>query len=218
MNGPHDLGGRMGFGTVKPEADEPVWHAAWEPRAFAINLAMGMTGSWNIDEARHARELLPPALYLSSSYYEMRHYALENQLAELGLVTEAEREAGHGTGEARPVKRVPDADTALAMITRGGPADRPLDRAAEFAMGDRVRTRNLQPKGHTRLPGYLRGHMGEIVMVHGAHVFPDSSAHGLGDDPQWLYAVKFSAAEVFGRDTRDAIVADLWEPYLEKVA
>lgn len=218
MNGPHDLGGMMGFGPVAAEPDEPVFHSGWERRAFAINLAMGMTGSWNIDEARHARECLPPGLYWSSSYYEMRHYALENQLEELGLVARAERDAGHRLGQPRPVKRVPTAEAARAILAHGGPANRPTRSVAAYRIGDTVRARNIHARGHTRLPGYLRGHAGEVVKVHGVHVFPDSSAHGKGDDPHWLYAVRFKASEVFGRLTGDSITADLWEPYLERMA
>ena len=55
MNGAHDMGGTMGFGPVVPEKDEPVFHAPWERRAFAITLAMG-AGRWNIDQSRSARE------------------------------------------------------------------------------------------------------------------------------------------------------------------
>jgi nitrile hydratase len=84
-----------------------------------------------------------------------------------------------------------------------------------FAVGDRVRARNIHPTGHTRLPRYARGKTGEIAAVHGAHVFPDSSAHGRGDDPQWLYTVRFSACELWGKDSRDLVHIDLWEPYLE---
>lgn len=215
MNGPHDLGGMMGFGPIDAEADEPVFHSEWERRAFAINLATGMTGSWNIDAARHARELLPPALYWASSYYEMRHYALENQLAELGMVTAAEQLAGQVMEPALPVKRVPQAAMIPGILASGGPANRPLDEPARFAIGDRVRALNLQPHGHTRLPGYLRGHTGEITIVHGTHVLPDSAAHGRGEDPHWLYAVRFPAAAVFDNGSRDSIVADLWECYLE---
>ena len=94
MNGPHDMGGFAGFGRVEPEAAEPVFHEPWEARSFALVLAMGMTGAWNIDAARYARERLAPLTYWSSSYYEMRHHALVDQLTALGLVTAAEEHAG----------------------------------------------------------------------------------------------------------------------------
>lgn len=217
MNGPHDMGGFTGFGAVVAEADEPVWHAAWEPRAFALVLAMGMTGQWNIDEARHARERLPAMQYWRSSYYEMRHYALVLQLIELGLVTAMEEEQGSMAIPPKPVKRVATAEMIPAILAAGGPADRPSNRPQRFAPGEKVRARNINPHGHTRLPRYARGKAGEIVGVHGTHVFPDSNAHGLGEDPQWLYTVRFSAAELWGKDTKDSVCIDLWEPYLEKL-
>ena len=70
MNGAHDLGGMHGMGPVDPEENEPVFHAEWERRAFAITLAMGAHGAWNIDMSRFAREKSDPALYLGTSYYE----------------------------------------------------------------------------------------------------------------------------------------------------
>ncbi len=218
MNGPHDMGGFTGFGPVSPEADEPVWHAEWEPRAFALVLAMGMTGSWNIDEARHARERLPALQYWRASYYEMRHHALVLQLIELGLVTASEEEQGRMATPPRPAKRIAHADMIPAILEAGGPAHRSSNKPQAFALGEPVRTRNVNPCGHTRLPRYARGKPGEIVTVHGTHVFPDSHAHGLGEDPQWLYTVRFSALDLWGKDTADSVSVDLWEPYLEKLA
>ncbi len=218
MNGPHDMGGFTGFGPVMPEADEPVWHHDWEPRAFALVLAMGMTGSWNIDTARHARERLPAMQYWRSSYYEMRHDALILQLIELGLITAAEEEQGRMSVPPKPVKRVAAAAMIPQILATGGPADRPSNRKAGFAVGNKVRARNIHPDGHTRLPRYARGKAGEIVAVHGTHVFPDSNAHGQGEDPQWLYTVRFTARELWGKDSRDSVCIDLWEPYLENAA
>jgi len=217
MNGPHDLGGMMGFGQVVPEPERPVFHSEWERRAFALTLAMGFTGSWNIDTARHARERIPPAEYLASSYYEIWIKGLERLMREAQLVSAEELETGHAASAPAAVKRVATAEMVPGILAKGGPADRAARAPQTFRPGDRVRARNMHPEGHTRLPRYLRGHAGEIVMVHGCHVFPDSSAHVKGDDPQWLYAVKFTAAEVWGNGRRDSIVADLWEPYLEAV-
>jgi len=87
-----------------------------------------------------------------------------------------------------------------------------------FAEGDTVRARNLNPPGHTRLPRYARGHVGVVVALHGAHVFPDSHAHGKGEDPHPLYTVRFTATELWGAaaNPRDSVCLDLWEPYLER--
>ncbi len=215
MNGPHDMGGFNRFGPVNPEVDEPVFHTEWERRTFALNLAMGMTGSWNIDEARHARERLAPLQYWSSSYYEYRHYALELQLVETGLASPEEISSGRMSTPPRAVKQVAKAAMIPAILARGGPADRASNKSAAFKIGDKVRARNISPDGHTRLVRYARGHVGEIVLVHGTHVLPDSSAHGQGDDPQWLYTVRFTAQELWGHDSNDAVNIDLWETYLE---
>ena len=204
MNGPQDMGGATSFGPVVPEPEKPVFHAAWEARVLALTLAMGATGTWNIDTSRHARERLPPITYWSKSYYEIWFEGLNTLLKEHGLVPES-----------RPVKRVLKAEMVPAVLARGAASNRPSAAAARFKIGDRVRARNINPRGHTRSPRYARGRLGEIVTVHGAHVFPDSSAHGRGDDPQWLYNVRFSARELWGSDCNDCVHIDLWEPYLE---
>jgi nitrile hydratase len=177
-----------------------------------------MSGEWNIDEARHARERLAALQYWRSSYYEMRHYALVLQLIELGLITETEEETGRMAAPAKRLKRVAKAGMIPAILAAGGPADREARKPRRFAPGDTVRTRMINPMGHTRLPRYARGKTGEIVAVHGAHVFPDSNAQGKGEDPQWLYTVRFSARELWGKHTKDAVCIDLWEPYLESLA
>ena len=69
MNGAADLGGMMGFGPVVQEVNEPLFHAPWERRLFALTLAAGATGAWTIDAMRYLRESLPPVEYLGSSYY-----------------------------------------------------------------------------------------------------------------------------------------------------
>lgn len=215
MNGPHDVGGMMGFGPVVAEANEPVFHDEWERRTFALVLAMGMTGSWNIDAARHERELLPADVYWRSSYYEMRHYALIEQLVKLGLITREEEASGHMAVPALSVKRVAKADMIPGILASGGPADRPATEPAKFKPGDPVRARHHQLAGHTRLPGYARGKAGEIIVVHGTHVFPDSSAHGRGESPNWLYTVRFGSRSLWGTDGGASVCADLWEHYLE---
>jgi nitrile hydratase subunit beta len=217
MNGAQDLGGMMGFGPVEPEDDEPVFHAEWERRAFALTLAMGATGTWNLDASRHARESLDPARYLSSTYYQIWLAGLARLLREAELVTPEELATGRTAAPPAPLKRVlaaADVDRALAA---GAPTDREPAAPACFRVGDIVRARNMHPFGHTRLPRYVRGRIGEIARVNGAHVFPDSHAHGLGEDPQWLYTVRFTARELWGEDRNatDAVHADLWEPYLE---
>ncbi len=103
MNGAQDLGGMMGFGPIAIEQDEPWFHAEWERRAFGLTLAMGATGSWNIDMSRHARESLPPAEYLTSSYYEIWTKGVERLVIAAGLVSEEELRLGQSLAEPAPI-------------------------------------------------------------------------------------------------------------------
>jgi nitrile hydratase len=217
MNGAQDLGGQMGFGPIGPETDEPIFHAAWEKRALAITLAAGAMGHWSIDESRHARESLHPADYLSSSYYEIWTKALAALLARHGFVTADEMAAGQALSPTPAPRRVLSAEAVPAVLAKGGPTDRAKAGAPRFKPGDRVRTIVINPAGHTRLPRYARGKVGVIEMLHGAHVFPDSNAHGLGEQPDWLYTVAFDAAELWGRDAdpTSTVSIDAWERYLE---
>jgi nitrile hydratase beta subunit len=217
MNGAQDLGGQMGFGPIDLVPDEPWFHAPWERRAFGLTLAMGATGTWNIDMSRHARESLHPADYLSSSYYEIWTKGLEKLLLRNGFVAPEEIETGRALIEPVPVKRVLEAKDVPSVLATGGPADRPAEHPARFAIGDMVVTRNQHPAGHTRLPRYARAKHGLIERVHGVFVFPDSNAHGQGENPQWLYTVRFSGPELWGEEADPALVVsiDAWESYLE---
>ena len=218
MNGAQDLGGMMGFGPVNPEPNEPVFHAPWERRALGVTLACGALGEWNIDIGRHARETLHPADYLSSSYYEIWIKGLVKLLAARGLVSAAELAAGHSREAARPTARARlQAADVPAVLAKGGPVGRPLDRTARFKAGDRVRTRNINPTGHTRLPRYARGKVGIIEHRHGGFVFPDTNAHRQGENPQWVYSVVFAGTELWGdgADPTLTVAIDCWEPYLE---
>jgi nitrile hydratase beta subunit len=217
MDGAHDMGGIPWTGPVAPELDEPPFHAEWERRAFAITLAMGMPGGWNIDMSRFARENRPPADYLSKSYFEIWLAGLERLMAERDLVAPDEVAAGHALHPAKPVARTLSAEGVAAMLHRGGPTERTPTSAARFAVGDRVRARMINPPTHTRLPRYVRGHAGTIAAMRGCHVFPDSNARGAGEDPQWLYTVAFDGVEIWGADSDPAleITVDAWEPYLE---
>jgi nitrile hydratase subunit beta len=206
MNGPQDLGGMMGFGPVAPDAHEPLFHAAWEKRALAISLAMGGTRSWSIDTSRHAREKIPPDQYWSMSYYEIWIAGLMRLMADHKMLEVAPKQIS-----------VFEAARVAPALAKGSAYNRDVPNAPLFAIGDKVKARNLHSKSHTRLPGYLRGHVGEVLLYHKAHVFPDSNAHGQGENPQHLYTVRFKARDVFGKASNDVLQADLFEPYLEAV-
>lgn len=214
MNGVHDMGGMQGFGPVVAERDEPLFHHRWESRALGLTVLMGATRQWNLAQSRSARESLPPATYLSSSYYGVWVEGLAKLMTQRGLVTA--QELADGRARTPPVKlaNVLSAEHLAAALSRGSPTRRPETTRPRFAIGDAVRTRNLNPPTHTRLPRYCRDKPGVVARVHGQHVFADS--HALGqEDPEWLYTVRFEAADLWGADTTvSAVYVDCWEPYL----
>ena len=216
MNGVHDMGGQHGLGVVVPEPEGSPFHAAWEARTHAMVIASPSRG--NIDAGRHERERIPGATYLGMTYYERWFEGLRQMLLAGGFVSPEELAtalADPAAPKAKPRLASADVPTALA---RAGSYLRSSAAQPAFAVGDHVRARNLNPIGHTRLPRYARGRVGVITHHHGAHVFPDSHAHGGGEDPQALYTVRFTARELWGPDAapKDTISLDLWESYLER--
>lgn len=217
MNSIHDLGGMHGFGRVEAERNEPPFHEKWEGRAAGILEVMTFPAGFTVDRFRYLRETLRPDLYLTQNYYEQWVYVAEQALFESGMISA--EELARGKASPQSAKR-DDAMRAAAVwdfIHDRAQSDRPLAEAPHFAAGHRVRARNAQPDGHTRLPRYARGKIGTIVSHHGGHVLPDASAHCKGDAPQHLYTVRFTARELWGEaaNPRDTIHLDLWESYLE---
>jgi len=203
MNGIHDMGGMQDMGPVRVEKDEPVFHADWERRVFAMNEAVD--GDWPSGAGRYQKELIPPDQYLRMSYYERWLTGLSELLVKSGMVTRS---------EGRKVLRAAEVRAAVAG---GYPARRDVPAAAKFRVGERVRARNLNPPGHTRLPRYARGKQGTIARDHGVFAFNDSMAQGLGEKPQHLYSVRFAARELWGSaaPAGDSVYLDLWDDHLE---
>jgi nitrile hydratase len=221
MNGVHDMGGMHGLGPIQVEPNEPWFHHEWERRAFAITLAAGALGEWNIDMSRHARERMPGARYLAATYYERWLWGLERLLIERGVVPQAEIDARMADAQA-PVKRVGHprlltADRVEPTLRQGLTARAGQELPAPFRKGDRVVAKKLNPVGHTRLPRYARGRQGVIDRDHGVFVFADAHAMGLGPRPQHLYSVRFGAQELWGAEAhpRDAVYLDLWDDHLD---
>lgn len=220
MNGVHDMGGMHGMGPVKPEKDEPVFHGVWEARTYALHRAIGAWRKWNIDTGRYHIELIPAAEYLRMSYYEKWFVRLVDLLVKTGMVTRAEVESGKpapGTAKLTPpltAERVP----AIALNRNIPSSQDPLIRP-KFKVGQRVRAKNIHPTGHTRLPRYARGKAGKIDRDHGVYVFPDTSAHGLGEKRQHVYSVRFAARELWGAEAsaHDFVYIDLWDDHLERI-
>jgi nitrile hydratase beta subunit len=216
MNGVHDLGGMHGMGAIMDEKDEPVFHATWEARAYGVTRAMGAWGLWNIDASRFQRELIAPAEYLRMSYYERWIAGLVELMLRNNLVTRAEIDSG--TADKGAVVRTPalTANKVPVLVSKGVPARRNVPAAANFRVGQRVRARNMNPVGHTRLPRYARGKVGTVDRDHGVFVFPDTNAHFLGEKPQHVYSVRFDARELWGEQARrrDSVYVDMWDDYL----
>jgi nitrile hydratase len=216
MNGVHDMGGMHGMGPVVHETNEPVFHERWEGRVYGLSRAMGAVPGWR--SSRYDIETLPPADYLRMSYYEKWFTRIVNIALKLGFVTPQELESGR-TGSAVS-RATPSLRPEMVRVRPGPPAGLRVDVqiAARFKAGQRVRARNLNPEGHTRLPRYARGKRGIIVKDHGVFVFPDTDVHGLGEKPQHQYTVRFGARELWGEQApaRDSVHVDMWEDYLER--
>jgi nitrile hydratase subunit beta len=215
-NSIHDMGGVHGFGPVEAPPAEPPFHARWEGRVFAMQRAMGFTGLWTIDAGRAGLEQLPPLEYLRSSYYRRWFLGLEQRLLQRGLVAADEIAAGHSLQAGTALPRTLERGDVDKTLVRGEFA-RPTNQNPRFKEGDTVRTKNINPTTHTRLPRYARAKVGRVDAVRGCHVFPDSAALGQGENPQWLYTVVFSARELWGADADPAVEVSIeaFEPYLD---
>ena len=219
MNGVHDMGGQHGMGPVQYEKDEPVFHSSWEGRVYALSRAMRAWGKWSLDADRFGIESIPPVDYLRMSYYERWFNRLETYVAKYGFVTAQELEDGKAAAGSTPATPRLTLATSARWLSRGiasnkDPKVRPL-----FKVGQRVRTRNLNPTGHTRLPRYARDKTGLVIRDHGVYLFPDTNAHSQGEKRQHVYSVRFAARELWGdsASARDTVHLDLWDDYLEKV-
>ena len=238
MNGIHDLGGMHGFGPVRVERDEPVFHARWEGRVYALTGATGGSFAPNIDKFRHAIERMDPVEYLTAGYYGRWLRAIETRLVEAGelepgAVDRLARQLAakgvepgararlpappptHGSAPPAPTSTPPKTATARPKSR----FRREVDRAPRFAVGDAVVARADHPAGHTRLPRYVRGKAGRIESVYDAYVFPDANAHDRGEEPQHVYSVAFEGVELWGADAEPgtSVRLDLFESYLEPV-
>ncbi len=210
-----DLGGRQGFGPIVNEPEDERFHADWEPRVLALTLAMGATGSWNIDISRAARESLPA--YAKLTYYEIWFEGLLKLMAERGLVDADEVAAGRSLRNAVPLPRKLIAGDVPEVLAKGSSTERPSTTQAKFKVGDTVRMFAGEVPHHTRLPRYVRGRRGVVERVHGEHVFADAHATGRGEMPHWLYTVAFDARDLWPDASPGVRVSvDAWEPYMER--
>lgn len=216
MNSVHDIGGMHGFGPMVIEDNEPVFHAYWHGRVFALRMACAFHRKWNADMGRYARERMPPAEFLAATYYERGLYGLETLLVESGLVGAEELATGQATTPSKDSPTLAPGD--IPKIVRSRRHQRLEDDVPpRFKVGDCVMAKNINPIGHTRLPRYARGRRGVIDRDHGVFVFADSNAMTRDKKPQHLYSVRFAASELWGHGVSaiDSAYLDLWDDHLE---
>ena len=237
----HDMGGRFGGGPIPFSRNkknevisfEPTFKHNWHAKTWAITLAAGALGEWNLDTSRHYRECLPPKDYVNLSYYEKWLAALTNLLIDKNVISLDELKKYVAAAEKGKIDKlykqnpILDDRTWLAedvqnTLARGGPSIRDTNVSPIFNIGDKIIAQSYSPNenvncGHTRLPKYVIGKVGKIYSYNKNHVFPDKNAHGLGESPLPLYTVEFKSSELWGisaEHENDSIFLDLWEPYL----
>ena len=208
----------MASARSAPDPDEPLFHADWERKCFALTLAAGFTGEWNIDASRFAREQMAPAEYLSTGYYVHWLHGLEYLLADRNIGY-AERDGGRPASDGAQANR-PNSESrrrpqGLVKRRPQRNARAMLRLASMSATGSAPPTSIQQPI--PALPRYARGKVGMVELLHGTHVFPDTNSQYAGEAPQHLYTVRFHGIDLWGPDAEPgtSTLVDLWESYLD---
>ncbi|MHA6797391.1 nitrile hydratase subunit beta (plasmid) [Pseudonocardia bannensis] len=226
MNGVHDLGGTDGLGPIDPKDDEPAFRSDWEKAVFTMLPATLARGFYNLDQIRFGLEQMPPGDYLTSRYFEHWLYTIESNCIRTGVIDPDELDQRTRHYRLNPDAALPEGgDAAVATLVEtvcrmGASARREIEGAPRFSVGTRVRVAADHPYGHTRRARYIRGKTGVIDLVHDAFVYPDAAGNGLGEDPAFVYTVRFDAAELWGPETaapNSSVCFDVWEPYIQAV-
>jgi len=217
VNGVHDMGGMQGMGAIQREDNEPVFHEPWEGRVYALTRVLRLGPKWTVDQSRYSMETLPPATYLKASYYERWLLGLEKRLVAAGVLSPEELEEGRPRPGGKPVPCISAEDIRASLGPWRAPKPE-ADLPPRFKPGDRVVTRKINPKGHTRLPRYARGRVGVVERDLGVQSFPDTWVERQDHKYQHVYSVRFEAQELWGPEAspREAVYLDLWDDYLEK--
>lgn len=214
MNGIHDMGGMQGLGELDYQENEPVFHEPWEGRVMAMMSALRLFRGFRIEI-----ESISATDYLRMSYYERWLAMLGKQVVNRGLVTEAELESGRADPASPKATPALTPQAAVERLFRARKSELDLDLPARFSVGERVRGRNMNPTGHTRMPRYTRGRFGTVERVRGVFALPDAAEYSVDPKPQHVYLVRFTARELWGEQAspRDSLYIDMWEDYLEPV-
>lgn len=219
MDGIADMGGTEGWGAVPaPTPDEPPFEQPWEGRAFALTLlSMGRISGRNLDAFRHALERLDREAYLDDGYYGRWLNAAELMLTESAIIAPGAVDARVRALQGEQVEEPPVPEAAKPDYAATGPGSlREVSEPPRFAPGDRVRARDLSPAGHTKLPRYVRGHVGTVEAVQPGHLLPDTHAHFQGENPQHVFTVAFDSHELWGADAETfTLTIELFDSYLE---
>jgi nitrile hydratase subunit beta len=218
VDGIHDMGGMQGWGRVPFDPAEPAFKAGWEGRAFAISLlSMNRLTGQNLDAMRHALERLRPLQYLTNGYYGRWLLMAETLLTDSGVIGEGAVDARARKLRGDDVTEPPDGELAKPDYTPTGPGSlRQIDDPPRFKVGEQVRAKDLHPKGHTRLPRYVRGRIGTVERIQPAAVLPDTNAHFIAENPQHCYQVAFDSQTLWGDDAEPFVLhIDLFDDYLE---
>jgi nitrile hydratase subunit beta len=216
-----DMGGTQGWGHARPpRGDEPVFAEAWQGRAFALALLSVRVSGQNIDAFRHAQERLDAGAYLGDGYFGRWLNAAELQLTDSAILAPGAINARARNLRGEDVEEPPIPEPARPDYTPTAPGSlRTVDTAPAFAVGERVRAGNTPPSGHTRLPAYVRGHTGVVELIQPAAVLPDTNAQFQGENPQYVYSVRFGSRELWGADAEPfAVTVEMYESYLERAS
>lgn len=216
-----DMGGMQGFGPVRsaPPGDPP-FHEPWEGRAFALTLlSINRLSGRNLDAMRHALERIPPAEYLNEEdgYYGRWLKCAEIMLTDSGIIAPDAVEARARRLRGEDIPEPPEPAPNKPDYTPAGPGSlRQIGDPPAFKVGQTVRAKDIHPRGHTRLPRYVRGRRGAIERIQPAALLPDTNAHFEGENAQNCYGVAFDSAELWGPEAEPfTLRIDLFESYLE---
>lgn len=214
MDGPHDLGGKQGFGPI--ETDAPAFRYDWEERAWALTKTAALFSVPGIDAWRHGIENMDPLAYMSEPYFVK--WTLNNASYAIleGKFSAAELFAGAAETLGAPAASLDMGDVLARLKANNIDFRRDVPMPARFAVGDTVITNRAGHSGHTRLPGYARAAQGTVVTAHDGYAFADRCADG-EEQAEHLYSVEFQGNALWGDEAEPgtSVVIDLWESYLD---